>query len=241
MESWSETLANPIGSNRPARVEIRCSDKSDGDLSVDSDANRLDANRRRIVDRPWIWLRQVHGNRVLVVSDSVDTGDLAAVLGSEADAIVTRRDDVALAVQSADCATIALWSDDGVIGAVHAGWRGLESDVIGATVDAMRSLGAGTIHAHTGPCIGVECYEFGATDLGRMVAVFGPEVVGCSAEGNNALDVRRAVSLSLERSGVHREGGSPRCSACRPQELWSHRSRNEKQRQALVVWIGHDK
>ena len=240
MESWSEALANRSGSDGPAKVEIRCTGKSDGDLSVDSDANRLDSNRRTIVDRPWIWLRQVHGNRVVAVSASADKDELDALLGTEADAIVTRRDDVALAVQSADCATIALWSDDGVIGAVHAGWRGLESDVIGATVDVMRSQGAGTIHARTGPCIGVECYEFGATELGRMVALFGPEVVGRSAEGNDALDVRRAVSLSLARAGVDPAGGSSRCSACRPQELWSHRSRNEKQRQALVVWIGQD-
>ena len=240
MESWSETLGNGIGSDGPTKVEIRCTDKADGDLSIDSDVDRLDANRGQIVDRPWIWLRQVHGNRVVVVSDSANPDELDAILGTEADAIVTRRDDVALAVQSADCATIALWSDDGVIGAVHAGWRGLEADVVGATVDAMRSMGAETIHARTGPCIGVECYEFGATELRRMVALFGPEVVGRSAEGNDALDVRRAVSLSLARSGVDHAGGSSRCSACQPHELWSHRSRNEKQRQALVVWIGHD-
>ncbi len=240
MESWSQALEQRVGSDGPVRVEIRCTDKSDGDLAVDFDASRLEENRRRIINRRWIWLRQVHGNRVIVVSDSAEAHDLDAIVGTEADALVTRRADVALAVQSADCATIALWSDDGVIGAVHAGWRGLEADVIGATVDAMRSLGAETIHARTGPCIGVECYEFGATELERMVAIFGPEVVGRSAEGNDALDVRRAVSVSLERSGVHPADGSFRCSACRPEELWSHRSRNEKERQALVVWIGHN-
>jgi YfiH family protein len=240
VESWSQTLEHCVGFDGPVRVEIRCTDKSNGDLAIDFDASRLDENRRQIINRRWIWLRQVHGNRVVVVPESAGADDLDAILGTEADALVTRRADVALAVQSADCATIALWSDDGVIGAIHAGWRGLEADVIGATVDAMRSLGAETIHARTGPCIGVECYEFGATELERMVAVFGPEVVGRSAEGNDALDVRRAVSLSLERSGVHPAGGSLRCSACRPEELWSHRSRNDKQRQALVVWIGNN-
>lgn len=240
MESWSKSLDHSVGPEGPIRVEIRCTDTSDGNFAIDSDAGQLNDNRKRIVDRRWIWLRQVHGNRVVVVSDSAKANDLDAILGTEADALVTRRADVALAVQSADCATLALWSDDGVIGAVHAGWRGLEADVIGATVEAMRSLGAETIHARTGPCIGVECYEFGATELERMVSVFGAEVVGRSAEGNDALDVRRAVSLSLERSGVHLVGGSLRCSACRPEELWSHRSRNDKQRQALVVWIGHN-
>jgi YfiH family protein len=236
VESWTESLS--VEGGVPNRVFIRCTERSDGNLSVVSDAGRLETVRRRIVDRRWIWLRQVHGNRVIVVGDDLAPDDLDRLAGAEADAIVTRRSDIAIAAHSADCATIALWSDDGVIGVVHAGWRGLELDAIGEAATAMRNLGAGPIHARTGPCIGVECYEFAEAELSRMIAALGPEVAGLTGDGKEALDVRRAVARSLDRSGVEFLGGSTRCSACSGAELWSHRARGEHERQALVVWMG---
>ena len=43
-----------------------------------------------------------------------------------------------LAIQVADCAPVALWSPEGVLGAAHAGWRGLADGVLPATAEAMR-------------------------------------------------------------------------------------------------------
>ncbi len=65
---------------------------------------------------------------------------------------------------------MVLWSPSGVIGAAHAGWRGLDAGVIEATWQAMTELGAEDIDFHIGPHIGVECYEFGADDLDRLAA-----------------------------------------------------------------------
>ncbi len=49
------------------------------------------------------------------------------------------------------------------LGATHAGWRGALTDVIEATVAAMRRLGARNrdIVAAAGPCIGGDSYEVG--------------------------------------------------------------------------------
>ena len=115
------------------------------------------------------WLRQVHGSTVVVVpaEDGPGPGHLdvpprsvTAVLDGEADALVSAASSTALAVLTADCASIALGSPEGVFGAVHAGWRGLVDGVVERAVKAMRDNGATEVVAALGPCIGPECYEF---------------------------------------------------------------------------------
>ena len=70
-----------------------------------------DATRRSVVDLPWVVVRQVHGSRVV---DETSAGE-------PADGLVTTKPGVALAVFTADCAPVALASDNGVIGVAHAG------------------------------------------------------------------------------------------------------------------------
>lgn len=222
----------PMGADR--RVRTLCTSRADGDLAVRGAPELLAARRSAIIDRPWVWLEQVHGHSVLVVGPDDDP---AAVRGAQADAIVTSRADIAIAVHSADCATVALWSDEGVIGVAHAGWRGLEADILGATVRAMRAAGAVQLRAFAGPSICPSCYEFVGDDLDRMVTRFGPGVVAATATGSVALDVRAAVDISLAAADVALEGRDPRCTSCDVTELWSHRARREQERQALVSWI----
>jgi hypothetical protein len=155
---------------------------------------------------------------------------------------------VALAIHTADCAPVALVSADGVIGAAHAGWRGLLAGVLPATVAAMQAMGGHGIRAVVGPCIGVECYEFGETERQPLVDAFGAAVAGRTGDGRPALDVRLAVQASLASVGVEIVGSDPRCTACglSPGEpdsgenaspLFSHRARREAGRQALLVWL----
>lgn len=221
----------PLGADR--RVCVLVTDRRDGDLAISTDPDQLERRRRAIVDRQWVWTRQVHGAGVLVIdADS----DVSSGNGTEADAIVTLRTDVAIAAHSADCATVALWAPEGVIGVVHAGWRGLLVDVIGAAVTTMRSLGATTIRAATGPSIGPECYEFGADDLAELRAELGDSVVAVTATGAPALDVRAAVAGRLDQAGVVAVDIDDRCTGCEAEQFWSHRIRSDTARQALVVW-----
>ena len=229
MTTWSA----PLGAD--LRVRVRVTERSDGDLAVTGHPDHLRAARRAIVDRPWIWLTQVHGAEVV----SVGSGDsIEQVCGVEADAVVTNRTDVAIAAHSADCATVAMWSPEGVIAVAHAGWRGLRAGVIGATAAAMRSAGASSIDACAGPRICPRCYEFGSEDLALMVARFGEQVVATSVTGTPALDVDAAVRIELERAQVRLIESATECTACVQDRFWSHRARGDEERQALVVWIG---
>jgi copper oxidase (laccase) domain-containing protein len=183
--------------------------------------------RARLVDLPWTWLRQVHGNRVVVVEAP---GDAA---GEPADAAVTRASGAVLAVHAADCGPVAFVGRDGVAVA-HVGWKGLEAGVIDATVEEL----GGPFRAYVGPLIGPECYEFGAEDLARLVDRFGGAVEGRTADGRPALDLGAAVRHELARFEPEAVVELPFCTSCRGDLLFSHRARRDVGRQAVLAWVG---
>lgn len=205
-----------------------CTGRAEGDFAA-ADLDAVAARQQRIVGRPWSRPRQVHGVAVVDVRAPGDGN------GVDADAAVTRRDDVALAVLTADCAPVALSSPDGVIGVAHAGWRGLVAGVLEATVDAMADLGATDIHAVVGPCIRPSCYTFSSADLDAAVALGGAELRGVDRNGAPALDLPGGVLAALRRSGVSVDAVAGTCTACSPAH-WSWRARRDQARQATVVW-----
>ena len=200
-----------------------------GGVYVTEVAPDVQARRRAVVDAPWTWLRQVHGDTVITVGGR---GDGA---GSKADASVTGQRGAVLAVLTADCAPVALVSPEGVVAAVHAGWRGLQVGVLQRAVDAARGMGATELRALLGPCIHAECYEFGAGDLDAVAAQLGDGVRALTAAARPALDVPSAVASALKQAGVTELDDVGVCTAC-SDNYFSWRARRELARQAMVVW-----
>ncbi len=124
------------------------------------DARAVAANRAalpRLLDLPAPphWLQQVHGTQVW----NADAG--AASDEPVADAAVTQRAGVVLAVLTADCLPVLLCADDGrAIGVAHAGWRGLAAGVLEATLSSL-CLPPARVMAWIGPAIGAAAYEVG--------------------------------------------------------------------------------
>ena len=189
----------------------------------------VEARRRAVKDAPWTWLRQVHGDAVVTVTTP------GGGAGSQADASVTREANAVLAVLTADCAPVALVSPEGVVGAVHAGWRGLAAGVLERTVEAARRAGATELRAVLGPCIHPECYEFGASDLDVVAARLGNGVRAVTAAGEPALDVPVAVSAALKDAGVTELVDVDVCTACND-DYFSWRAGKDLARQAMVLW-----
>jgi len=139
------------------------------------------------------WLRQVHGNAVI---DADSAGG-----EPQADAAVGRRRGTVCAVMVADCMPVILADADGsVVGVAHAGWRGLSSGVIEATVRAMESR---TLIAWLGPAIGPRVYEVGD----EVRAAFLPEEQSAfvaNRPGHWLLDLYAVARRRLEASGVKR-------------------------------------
>lgn len=182
------------------------------------------------VSPDWTWLNQVHGNQVWKVSSP---GDHA---GAEGDAAVTEIAGAVITVRTADCAPIALVAENGAIGVVHAGWRGLVSGVVDAAVEALRELAPGPIEAWLGPCIHAECYEFSPEDLQGLVDRFGPTVASTTMAGAPAFDLPAAVEVALVRLGIQTDTSAAACTACGG-AWFSHRARRDEARQVLAAWI----
>lgn len=120
-------------------------------------------NRARVADamgvtpQRLLTVHQVHSAKVLIV-------DAPFADRPQADGMVTATTGLALGVLTADCQPV-LFADAraGVIGAAHAGWRGVANGVIEATIEAMESLGSvrKNMVAVIGPTISQPAYEVG--------------------------------------------------------------------------------
>lgn len=155
---------------------------------------------------------QTHSVNVAIVGDEIP--ELEGV-----DALVTRRNDVALVVNTADCLPI-VFNDSrrGVVGVAHGGWRGLYSGIIEATIDAMVALGAeeGDMSVAIGPCICGDCYEVDEEFARKFEAKMGDCVKGSVDGGKPRVDLRKVAVARLEQCGVARGQISvaEECSKC---------------------------
>ena len=102
------------------------------------DPECIDENRRRVAaglgfaPDKLFGLKQYHSATAILLSDATHSADDQ---WPDADALVTTRRDVALAILTADCVPV-LFADrnHGVIGAAHAGWRGAIGGILGSTI-----------------------------------------------------------------------------------------------------------
>ena len=104
-----------------------------------------------------IKLNQIHSSKVMVVKNKNDK-----INNVEADGLVTKLKGVGLSVLGADCAPILFYDKiSKIIGACHAGWRGVIKGIIESTITNMENLGANrsNIISVVGPTIHKESYE----------------------------------------------------------------------------------
>ena len=206
---------------------------ADGDLGLscqgesDVPCDEVEQRRRRVLDRPWSWLRQVHGSRVVQVTSP------GGGAGERADAAFTTHSGVCLCAFGADCAPVVVIGAGGY-GIAHAGWPGVRAGLVGRLVNEMRAAGVDQLRAHVGPSIGPECYEFGPDLLDVIARQWGDGVRGRTSQGRPALNIAAALSAQLNEVGVDVESVGP-CTACSPRHF-SHRARRDVGRHAGVVW-----
>jgi YfiH family protein len=201
---------------------------------VGDDPERVASNRARLraaVPLPTdpTWLEQVHGNRVL---------DLDAEALSAADGAVTGRAGVVCAVLTADCLPVLLCDRDGRrVGVAHAGWRGLLSGVLPATVAALRATPAETM-AWLGPAIGAASYEVGADVRAAFVAREPSAAARFTANvrGRWQADLDGLARDSLARAGVHAVYGGGLCTFTAAGRFFSHRREAPCGRMATLIW-----
>lgn len=200
----------------------------DSDEAVTENFRRV-AEAFEVAPERLVRMSQVHGSDVHVVGPDDDlTGPVPT-----ADGLVTMRTDVALAARAADCVPILLADRSaGVVGAVHSGRPGLYRGVVPATVEVMRSLGAGRITAVVGPHVCGRCYEVPA-GLRAEVAERVPVAYAETSWGTPSLDIGAGVVWQLEQAGCTVVDAT-RCTI-ESDELYSYRREGKASGRAAGV------
>ncbi|MEO6919625.1 MAG: peptidoglycan editing factor PgeF [Collimonas sp.] len=192
-----------------------------------------------------LWLTQVHGH------DVVDAGTVDnAVADVEADAAIATRPGVVCAIQTADCLPV-LFADVGgrVVGAAHAGWRGLLGGVLQNTAARMRAAGAGPIVAWLGTAIGPEKFEVGADVLQAFVdaasdtdsAVRLVQIQACftpiaQRPGKYLADIYQLARIALQQADVSQIYGGGLCTVT-DKNCYSYRRDRVTGRMASLIWL----
>jgi YfiH family protein len=143
-----------------------------GGLGSNDDRAHVSENRRRmtaalgVADGALAMAYQVHSPDTVVA-----THPWTREGRPRADAVVTNTRGLAVGVTIADCGPILLAdASAGVVGALHAGWRGALDGVIESAVVAMERLGAARhrMVAAVGPLIRRPSYEVGPEFVARF-------------------------------------------------------------------------
>jgi purine-nucleoside/S-methyl-5'-thioadenosine phosphorylase / adenosine deaminase len=190
-------------------------------LHVGDEASAVNENRRMLQQllgyRQVKWLDQVHGHHCIEASFA-DAGVV-----SEADASWTEQTGLALAVLTADCVPILLWSEQSAaIAAVHAGWRGLQQEILQHTIAAIDESPS-QLCAWIGPCISAPHYEVGEDVWGHFKTAY-PACLHPHPEQDSKrlLDLPAIAQAQLNRAGVTRVYQSSWCSFTDPR-FYSYR------------------
>ncbi len=158
--------------------------------------------------------KQIHSDRILLVESAGPQG--------EGDALISNAPGIGLAIRTADCLPILIADPKNrAIAAIHAGWRGVVSEIASKAVDAMRQqFGSDPkdLVVAIGPGIGGCCFEVGP----EVSAQFG-------FSGRTKIDLVETTCRQLGRNGVRmgQISAAGLCSCCNPELFESYRRDRE--------------
>jgi len=190
------------------------------------------------------FLDQVHGCDILVIKGAHPFQGRRTF-----DAVITDRRRFPVAIMTADCLPLIIHDPDkGLIGAVHAGWRGTAAGITGKTIDKMVAefgCNAENIIVATGPGIGPCCYEVDKAvfEAFRKKGHNWDKISSAAKkEGEERwmLDIAKANAIQLCERGVRKENisHSPYCTCCRADLFYSHRRDGRSSgRQGAVIML----
>lgn len=202
---------------------------------------------------PPVWLDQVHGTGVWDAVQGVllNPQDAAAVgilpfapTGAPcADASITCLKAQPLAILTADCLPVVLSDQDGtVLGAAHAGWRGLVAGVLESTLAALRrqAPAASGWRAWVGPAIGSAAFEVGDEVRQAFVGQRADHAtcfVPAGRPGHWLADLAGLARDRLQAAGVDHIELSGQCTYQQSDRYFSYRRQVPTGRQVTVAWL----
>jgi polyphenol oxidase len=212
-------------------------------------SKRVDENRNRFLSAlnlpgmPLATLHQVHSNRVHIIKDIPGQWNQA-----DGDALVTKVEGIALAIQIADCLPVLIADPvKNVLAAVHSGWRGTLGKIFIETVREMENVFGsepGRLLAAIGPGIRACCFEVGL----EVASLFDKEFPGCALAkpintrpGKFLLDLPRALEIQFQAAGIRPEKSFDlgKCNRCNTNEFFSYRAEGSNSGRMMAVIAYH--
>ena len=212
----------------------------DDAAAVTRNRNLLLTSLRRQCARPALqlqWLQQVHGTGVWHATNT------AVEPPPQADALYTTEPDIVLGVLTADCLPVLFSAVDGSeIAVAHAGWRGLCTGVLEATLRNFSTAPA-QVQCWLGPAIGPCHFEVGDEVRSAFVAHARPQdqaaTLAAFAAGHSAGkwmgDLYQLARIRLRAAGVNEVAGQPLCTVCHAADYYSYRQQATTGRFATVI------
>lgn len=159
---------------------------------------------------------QIHGAEIAVVTRG------GHYPGFDGFATATRG--LALAISTADCYSVVIYSPpERALAALHVGRRGAEAGIVGRALDIMRErfrIDPAYAIAVVGPGVCGACYTVSREDALRF-----PKEVRRCRDGQWRLDLAAFIRRDLAAGGIRRRNvfSSRLCTACTPSLFFSHR------------------
>lgn len=199
-----------------------------GDAPLTVARNRTLLNS--VVPSEPVWLEQVHGTQVVVAEE---VGCLPC-----ADACISHAPNAVCTIMTADCLPVLLCdADASVVGAAHAGWRGLVDGVIEATIARM-SIPPQRLMAWLGPAIGPQAFEVGVEVRAAFVRQDAAAEAAFTPHGDKYLaDLYQLARQRLQKLGVTKIYGGEFCTYSDPARFYSYRRDGQTGRMATMIWL----
>jgi hypothetical protein len=190
-----------------------------------------------------LWLKQTHS----IIVSTPQSRQLSLGIPFQADAAVSNIPNEVLVIMTADCLPVLFTNASGtVVGAAHAGWRGLCAGVLENTVSELLKLSDNTnptdLLAWLGPAIGPEAFEVGEdvvsafTKSGFAIPQNAFKSIPNKA-GKFLADIYLLARGRLEDSGLKAISGGQYCTLRDREHFFSYRRDGQTGRFASAIWI----
>lgn len=146
-------------------------------------------------------LKQVHGNSLTVLQED---SDLKKYHQREGDGILSTWPGKPIAIKTADCVPILFAHPSGLIGAVHAGWKGSSQEILLKTLKTLEQdfqIQASDLKLAIGPAICPDHYEVGAEVAEKFPQARYPKVLKPYG-AKFLLDLRGVNKIQAVAAGV---------------------------------------
>ena len=181
---------------------------------------------------PVVWMDQVHGTKVHLIGEKT-TNFIEAC-----DGLYTDKENIALAVKTADCLPLILCSKEGKeLTVLHVGWRGLHGGIVENAIMNFKSATENLV-AWLAPCISSPNYEVGE-DVYSLFKDSDSESVSSFKLSNNKdkwiFSLKQECTRRLQKFDIQVIANTF-CTFKDEQLFYSYRKNSSSKRMVTLAW-----